>query len=88
MCSGALIGFLDIVNSNSLPAIEDYCLALKEIFMDRVMCCPLAILQKSCPLLVLQKDSLEIVYLGVRPQFSAMGCPEFGKGLVFCLLIR
>jgi hypothetical protein len=88
MCSGAVIGFLDVVNSNYLLAIEDYCLTLREIFVDRVMCCPLVILQKSCPLVVLQKDRLQLGYLGVKPYFLAMGCPEYGKGLVFSLLIR
>ena len=63
MCLGALIGFLDLVNSNSPLPIEDYCLALKDIFMDRVRFCPLVILQKSCPLVILQKNRLQIGYL-------------------------
>ena len=78
MCLGALIGFLNGMKSNSLLTMEDHCLTLKDIFMDRVLRCPLAILQKSYPLVVLQKNRLHIGYL--RSQFSEMAYPKFVKG--------
>jgi hypothetical protein len=47
MCFGALIGFFNSVKLNSLLAIEDYCLALKDVLMDRVPCCPSIIPHKE-----------------------------------------
>jgi hypothetical protein len=47
MCFGALIGFFNSVKFNSLLAIEDYCLVLKDVLMDRVLCCPSIIPHKE-----------------------------------------
>jgi hypothetical protein len=57
MCFGALIGFFNAVNSNSLLAIEDYCLVLKDVLMDRVPCCTLIIPHKSLSIITIEEQA-------------------------------
>ena len=73
ICSGTLIGFLNVLKYNSLLVMEDHCLALQDIFMKRHMHYLLVKL--------LQKSRLQMEYL--KAQFSEKVFLVFIEGSVF-----
>lgn len=73
ICSGTLIGFLNVLKYNSSLAMENPCLAPQDIFMKGHMHYLLVI-----PLL--QKSRLQ---MDLKAQFSEKDFPVFIKGSVF-----